>query len=103
MIKINFFLSKDFEKKTLRFVIVSSVSPDFETIIKQEFFKFLIFLNCKLKFISKLSKKNTFFFIFFLKKEYILFVPKIDQPIPTIIILLNLENFLTIDGEKSDM
>ena len=32
-------INKDFEKTTLRFVIVSSVFPDFEIIIKQEFFK----------------------------------------------------------------
>ena len=50
-----------------KFVIVSKVFPDFETTIKQEFFKFFIDLYLKFKLISRLSKKNTFFFIFFLK------------------------------------
>jgi len=58
VIKINLFLNRDFEKTTLKFAIVSSVFPDFETIIKQEFFKILILLNCKCKFSSKLSKKK---------------------------------------------
>lgn len=40
---IDLFFNKDFEKTTLRFVIVSSVFPDFEIIIKQEFFKILSF------------------------------------------------------------
>ena len=69
VITINLFFNKDLEKIILRFIIVSSVFPDFETIIKQEFFKFLILLNCKYKLASKLSKKNTLFLIFFLKKE----------------------------------
>ena len=45
------------------------VFPDLLTTIKQELFKFLIFLNSKFKLGSKLSKKNTFFLIFFLKNE----------------------------------
>ena len=63
------FFIKDFDKTMLRFVIVSTVLPDLETTTKQDFFKFLIFLNSKCRFGSKLSKKNTFFLIFFLKKE----------------------------------
>ena len=41
---------KDFERMVLRFVIVSRVSPDFETTIKHEFFKFFIFLYSEIKF-----------------------------------------------------
>ena len=66
---ISLFFSKDFEKIMPKFATVSKVFPDFETTIKQEFFNFLISLNCKFKFSSKLSKKNTFFFILLLKKE----------------------------------
>ena len=62
---INLFFSKFFEIEELKFAIVSRVLPDFEITIKQEFFKFLIFLNLKFKFKSKLSKKKTSFFIFF--------------------------------------
>ena len=68
MIKINLFLNRDFEKIRLKFAIVSSVVPDLETIIKQEFFKILILLNCKCKFSSRLSKKKHFFFNFCFKK-----------------------------------
>ena len=63
------FFIKDFEKTILRFVIVSTVLPDLETTTKQDFFKFLIYLKSKCRFESKLSKKNTLFLIFFLKKE----------------------------------
>ena len=42
VIKINLFLNNDFEKIKSKFVIVSRVLPDFETIIIQEFFRFLI-------------------------------------------------------------
>jgi len=47
-----------------KFVIVSRVLPDFETTIKQEFY--ILFVNSKCKFESKLSKKKKFFFIFIL-------------------------------------
>ena len=49
VIKINLFLNKDLEKIKSKFAIVSRVLPDFETIIMQEFFKFLILRNCKYK------------------------------------------------------
>ena len=62
-------LPPDFEKIKSKFVIVSRVLPDFETIIMQEFFKFLILRNCKYKSSSRLSKKNTFFLILVLKNE----------------------------------
>ena len=65
-----------------KFEIVSIVLPDFETTIKQELLKFLSFLKFKYKFSSKLSKKNIFFFIFFLKYEYIIFAPRIEPPLP---------------------
>ena len=54
----NFFLNKDLENIVFKFINVSSVLPDFEITIKHEFFKFLIFLNFKNKFGSKLSKKK---------------------------------------------
>ena len=59
------FLKKDFERINLRFVIVSRVSPDFETTTKHEFFKFFIFLYSEIKFKSKLSKKKYFYLFFF--------------------------------------
>ena len=64
---INLFFDKFFENIAPKFIIVSRVLPDLETIIKQESFKFLIFLYFKLK--SKLSKKNTLFLILFFKND----------------------------------
>ena len=55
------FFNKDSEKIIFRFVIVSRVFPDFETIIKHEFFIFFIFLYSMSKLGSKLSKKKLFF------------------------------------------
>ena len=65
---ISLFFNKDLEKTKFKFVSVSRVLPDLEIIIKQEFFKFFNFLNCKCKFQSRLSKKNKFFLILYLKK-----------------------------------
>ena len=92
----------DLENIELKLVIVSSVFPDFETIIKHEFFIFFIFLYFKIKFVSKLSKKNTFLFTLFSKNEKILLAPRIDPPIPKTIMFLYLENFFIIDFEKSN-
>ena len=58
---ISFLFNKDLEKTKFKFVSVSRVLPDLEIIIKQEFFKFFNLLNCKCKFLSRLSKKNSFF------------------------------------------
>ena len=65
----NLFFNKFLENNAPKFVIVSSVLPDLETTIKHEFFIFFIFYILGCKFKSKLSKKNTFFLIFFLKNE----------------------------------
>ena len=60
--------SRVFENIALRFVIVSSVSPDLEIITKQELLIFLIFLYFRFKLGSKLSKKKNFFFNSVFKK-----------------------------------
>jgi len=66
-ITINLFFIKFFENTVPKFVIVSRVLPDLETTIKQALLKLFISLYFKFKLPSKLSKKNTFFLIFFLK------------------------------------
>ena len=68
VIIINLFFNAFFENNVPKFVIVSRVLPDLEITIKQEFLKFFIFLYFKFKLKSKLSKKNTSFFIFFFQK-----------------------------------